>query len=244
MTPSTQIGGGRPGVVLGGDSATVYGPMLFGADPTKTHTDGFEAGDAALVSGQAKTGSTRSQLVLKQDGEIRLQAMDGALNGQGFYLDATGATIAAPNVAVTGTINGNRTVHQRAEFTTSTWFVDAAQWDSGPVTALTTSTAYTVNNDFCKPSTIPGAIEFTKAGFYAVSLFISPMGNPGTGWTSLQHSGTGERLVQAANTSAMWETYCQTVPVYFWVGDYVRSTMSYSVGHNINARWKVVKHPY
>jgi hypothetical protein len=103
LTPSTQVGGGRPGVALGEDSATIYGPMLFGADPTKTATDGFSAGDAVLVSGQAVSGGGRSQLVLQQDGEIRLQAMGGAMDTQGFYLDPTnGVTIAAPKTTVNG----------------------------------------------------------------------------------------------------------------------------------------------
>jgi hypothetical protein len=186
--------------------------------------------------GAAISGSIASVTVGNND--VNISAWDGvSINGRSGVDITTGA----------GNINiaGNLAAHQRAEFTTTGWFVSGGQsWDSGPVVLDTTGNGTrTLNNDFCAVGPYAGSISFTKAGFYSISLLIIPRGNPGVGWSRLNHI-SGERLAQTGNSTAMWETYLTTLPVYFAAGDYVRSQMSYTADHNVDCRWKVVKHPY
>jgi len=148
----------------------------------------------------------------------------------------SGDIIQSGNVTVQGKLSAT---HRRTEYYNSFDIPAGASWDSGTA-IMDTSTLKTTDTAMCSPGPYSGSIVFNETGYYQISLFIVPRGNPGLGWTRLNHSN-GENLGQTGNGSQMWETYNSIIPVYFAAGQYVRSQMSYATAHTIDCRWKIVK---
>jgi hypothetical protein len=240
MTTSTQTGGGRPGVVLGGDSATVWGPMLFGADPTMTATDGFTPGDAALISGQHRTTAQRSQLVLKQSGEIRLQAMGTAMNGQGFYLDSTGATISAPLTKITGNINVTGIAdfgYEYAEFGSAVNVPHNVGWGPG---VLTKDVGRSLNHGFVNAGT-GDKLVFAKGGMYQIGCVIDTGSGSTSGVATIRFDPSTALVTGGGKQGGAWEIPLATT-VFINAGETLKWT--FSQGSGVTQTWNTTIRVY
>ncbi|MFD0044753.1 hypothetical protein ACFVGV_06135 [Pseudarthrobacter scleromae] len=155
-----------------------------------------------------------------------------------------GNKIVSGNLEVSGllTVGGKTLQSKHAEYTTTNWAVagNGASWDTGYVTL---DAAKSVNPSFTEPGGLPGSVVFKEDGFYSISVFIVPRGNPGVGWSRLNHSD-GTNLVQMANDSHMWETFLSIPSVFMAKDTWVRTQMSYALDHSIDVRWRIHKLPY
>lgn len=209
---------------------------------------------SAFAAGEDSVSVTATGVKLNKDEILKFEVLQNSGAARTYQARVRLTKVAAPvptkawengNQTLTGnlTVDGNLTVkHRRAEFNCGYFDVAAnAVWDIGPQT-LSTSAPGTLNNDFCKQGPYAGSVEFTKSGYYAMTAFVAPNGNPGGTWLRAQRSGDGRFLGQTSNGAA-WENTLTLVPFYFAAGEYVRFAYSASIAHSIKS-WVTITQAY
>lgn len=153
----------------------------------------------------------------------------------------TGDMTAGGKISATGAVTGK--IRHYEGYNSSFSVAANAQWDSGPVT---TDGANSTDTAMCSPHNVPGAIMINETGWYMVTLYLTPASDPGQGHTHLNYvSGSSNNLISrfatVPNGPNTYETFLSTGPVLLTAGNYIRSELLYSIGHNVNSRWRIHK---